>query len=165
MKKVVLLISILFSIGTAQAQDFGGKFLVKESEFYNKPFVFSNRGETEKIIEFVKAYNAMDANKCATFIADKCVVIGFDGVKTTLTKEDWKNYFANYTSINWEILSIVPLRIKDTDPTSGVLINSIETRVGKDGSVWKKELIELFAFDLDLKVSNINQYSQDIPKK
>ena len=107
----------------------------------------------------------MDANKCATFIADKCVVIGFDGVKTTLTKEDWKNYFANYTSINWEILSIVPLRIKDTDPTSGVLINSIETRVGKDGSVWKKELIELFAFDLDLKVSNINQFSQDIPKK
>jgi hypothetical protein len=57
------------------------------------------------------------------------------------------------------------LRIKDSDPVSGVLVNSIETRIGKDGSVWEKELIELFVFDLDLKISKINQFSQDIPKK
>lgn len=144
---------------------FWGKFLVKDSEFYNKPFVFSNRGETEKMIEFITAYNAMDIAKCTSYIADKCEVTGFDGVKTSLTKEDWKNYFANYKSINWNVLSIVPLRIKDSDPESGVLVNSIETRIGKDGIVWEKELIELFVFDLDLKISKINQFSQDIPKK
>ncbi len=164
MKKLVLLSCILLAMGT-QAQDFGGKFLVKDSEFYNKPFVFSNRGETEKMIEFINAYNAMDIAKCTSYIADKCEVTGFDGVKTSLTKEDWKNYFANYKSINWNVLSIVPLRIKDSDPVSGVLVNSIETRIGKDGSVWKKELLELFVFDLDLKISKINQFSQDIPKK
>jgi hypothetical protein len=107
----------------------------------------------------------MDIAKCTSYIADKCEVTGFDGVKTSLTKEDWKNYFANYKSINWNVLSIVPLRIKDSDPVSGVLVNSIETRIGKDGSVWEKELIELFVFDLDLKISKINQFSQDIPKK
>jgi hypothetical protein len=164
MRKLVLISCILLSMGT-QAQDFGGKFLVKDSEFYNKPFVFSNRGETEKMIEFIKAYNVMDINKCTSFIADKCEVTGFDGVKTTLTKEDWKNYFANFSSINWEVLSMVPLRIKDSDPVSGLLVNSIETRIGKDGSVWKKELMELFVFDLDLKISKVNQFSQDIPKK
>jgi hypothetical protein len=87
MKKLLILSCILFGMGT-QAQDFGGKFLVKDSEFYNKPFVFSNRGETEKMIEFINAYNAMDIVKCTSYIADKCEVTGFDGVKTSLTKED-----------------------------------------------------------------------------
>ena len=75
------------------------------------------------MIEFINAYNAMDIVKCTSYIADKCEVTGFDGVKTSLTKEDWKNYFANYKSINWDVLSIVPLRIKDSE-TVFVLLGS-----------------------------------------
>ena len=58
--------------------------------------------------------------------------------------------------------SIVPLKIYDTDPLAGVTVYSTEKRVGKDGSVWEKKLVEWFYFDIDGKIQAFDQYAQDI---
>ncbi|MEY3956821.1 MAG: hypothetical protein RLZ73_1276, partial [Bacteroidota bacterium] len=35
-------------------------------------------------------------------------------------------------------------------------------RVAKDGSVWNKSLVEMFQFDLNGKISGLDQFSQGI---
>lgn len=162
MKKVLFIIAFAMSITQMNAQDQGGKYLDKTSEFNGKPFVFSNRGETEAILKLNAAYNKLDFKTCASFCVEKVNLTDFDGNKVVTTPKDWEDYFAGFTSVNWEIKTIVPIRIKDTDPSSGVFVVSIETRVSKDGTVWKKELNEFFMFNLDMKIDRIIQYSQGI---
>ena len=58
--------------------------------------------------------------------------------------------------------SMAPLKIKDTDPQSGVTVYSREKRVNNDGEVWEKELVELFYFDLDGKISGVEQFQRDL---
>lgn len=144
------------------AQDQGGKYLEKTSKYVGKPFVFSNRGETEAIEKMVAAYNNLDVKTILTLTADKVKITDFDGNKIEMTSKDWEAYFDSYKSLNWEVTAILPIRIKDTDPSSGVIVFSKETRVGKDGKVWKKELAELFYFNLDMKINSIVQYYQDV---
>ena len=70
--------------------------------------------------------------------------------------------FDNVETVSWTPLSMVTLKIKDTDPASGVTVYSNEKRVSMDGTVWEKDLVELFYFDLDGKISGIEQYTRDL---
>lgn len=162
MKKVLLMIAMTISMTQMIAQTEGGKYLDANSKYNNRPFVFSNRGETEAILKLSAAYNKMDAVTCASLSADKVNITDFDGNKAVMTQKDWEAYFAQYQSLNWEIHAIVPIRIKDTDPSSGVLVVATETRVSNDGTVWKKELNEFFMFNLDMKIDAISQYYQGV---
>ncbi len=162
MKKVLFIIAIAISMSQMNAQDQGGKWLEKKSEFIGSPFVFSNRGETEAIEKLADAYNKIDVNTCASLFAEKVKITDFSGNKTVMISKDWEAYFAKYKSLNWEISAIVPIRIKDTDPTSGVIVFSTETRVSKDGKIWKKQLVEFFSFNLEMKIDAISQYYQDV---
>lgn len=162
MKKTLFIVAFAMSIFQMNAQDQGGKYLEKTSEFLGKPFVFSNRGETEAIEKMAAAYNKIDVKTCASLTADKVNLTDFDGNKIVMTTKDWEAYFASFKSLNWEISAILPVRIKDTDPTSGVIVFSKETRVGKDDTIWKKQLVEFFTFNLDMKIDGITQYYQDI---
>lgn len=162
MKKVIFMFALATSMTQMNAQTEGGKYLDPKSEFKGKPFVFSNRGETEAIIKLVEAYNRMDVKTCASLSAEKVNLTDFDGNKIVMTQKDWEGYFAQYKSLNWEIKAIVPVRIKDTDPSSGVFVVATETRVSKDGTVWKKELNEFFMFNLDMKIDAIIQYYQNV---
>ena len=47
-------------------------------------------------------------------------------------------------------------------PGSGITVRSTEKRVGKDGSVWEKRLVEWFYFDVDGKITRFSQFAQDI---
>jgi hypothetical protein len=162
MKKTLFFIAVAMTMFQMNAQDQGGKYLEKTSKYVGKPFVFSNRGETEAIEKMVAAYNNLDVKTILTLTADKVKITDFDGNKIEMTSKDWEAYFDSYKSLNWEVTAILPIRIKDTDPSSGVIVFSKETRVGKDGSVWKKELAELFYFNLDMKINSIVQYYQDV---
>ena len=162
MKKVLFIIALAISMTQMNAQDHGGKFLEKKSEFLGKPFVFSNRGETEAIEKLVAAYNKIDVKTCISLCAEKVNLTDFNGNKVVLTTKDWEDYFANYKSLNWEVSAIVPIRIKDSDPTSGVIVFATETRISNDGNVWKKQLLEFFSFNLDMKIDGIAQYYQDV---
>ena len=46
--------------------------------------------------------------------------------------------------MSWEPGSIIPLEVVDSDPTTGTLVNSTETRYYKDGTIWSADLMELF---------------------
>ncbi len=162
MKKVLFIIAMAVSMTQMNAQTEGGKYLDATSKYNNRPFVFSNRGETEAILKLNAAYNKKDFKTCISLTADKLTMTNFEGNKEVVNQKDWEAYFAQYQSLNWEIHAIVPIRIKDTDPSSGVLVVATETRVSKDGTVWKKELNEFFMFNLDMKIDAISQYCQAV---
>jgi hypothetical protein len=143
----------------------GGKFITADpkNEVNGRPFQFSNRGEVEAIEKLNKAYNAMDITATLDFFADKVTITDFDGNKVVVTKNDLRAMFDGYTSLDWKINGILPIKIAYTDPVSGVFVTSTEKRISKDGSVWHKSLVEIFQFDLNGKISGIEQYSR--PKK
>lgn len=143
-------------------QTSGGKFITADpkNEVNGRAFQFSNRGEIEAMEKFNKAYNAMDITTVLTFFAEKVKITDFDGNKLELTKKDLSQMMDGYTSLDWKINGILPIKIAYTDPVSGVFVTSTEKRVSKDGSVWNKSLVEIFQFDLNGKISAIDQYSQ-----
>lgn len=140
----------------------GGKYITEDpkNEVNGRAFQFSNRGEIEAMEKFNKAYNAMDITTVLTFFAEKVKITDFDGNKLELTKKDLSQMMDSYTSLDWKFTSIIPIKIAYTDPVSGVFVTSTEKRVSKDGSVWNKSLVEIFQFDLNGKISGIDQYSQ-----
>ena len=143
-------------------QTSGGKYITEDpkNEVNGRAFQFSNRGEIEAMEKFNKAYNAMDVATVLTFFAEKVKITDFDGNKLELTKKDLSQMMEGYTSLDWKFTSIIPVKIAYTDPVSGVFVTSTEKRVSKDGSVWNKSLVEIFQFDLNGKISGIDQYSQ-----
>jgi len=99
---------------------------------------FSNRGEIEAIENFAKAYNAMDVKGVQALMADAIKIEGFDGTVINLTKDMVPAMFADFKSLNWEPYFILPFKVTNTDPASGIMVYSNETRVSKDGTVWEK---------------------------
>jgi hypothetical protein len=143
-------------------QTSGGKIFTKDAN-NGSPFQFSNRGEVAAIENLAKAYNAMDIAAITEFFADKIKLTDFDGNKVVLDKKDLHAMVDGYTSLDWKIWGILPFKIANTDPVSGIMVTSSEKRVLKDGTVWEKSLVEFFQFDLNGKISSIDQYSR--PKK
>ena len=141
----------------------GGKFFGRgESEYSGRPLVFSNRGEVETLEKLFEAYNKMDGEAVASYFADEWTFRAAEGGTSERTSEGMKSLFDNLSAVEWTPFSMAPLKIKDTDPQSGVTVYSREKRVNNDGEVWEKELVELFYFDLDGKISGVEQFQRDI---
>ena len=102
----------------------------------------------------------MDVATVLTFFAEKVKITDFDGNKLVLDKKDLSQMMDGYTSLDWKIWGILPFKIANTDPVSGIMVTSSEKRVLKDGTVWEKSLVEFFQFDLNGKISSIDQYSR-----
>jgi ketosteroid isomerase-like protein len=47
-----------------------------------------------------------------------------------------------------------------TDAASGVIVYGNETRVMRNGKKWQMDLMEIFYFDLDGKISSIVQFAR-----
>ena len=146
----------------------GGKFIGRnpDNEYSGRPLVFSNRGETEVIEQLVEAYNSKDVEGFLKHFADEWQATDHEGNSEKRNKadarENMQSWFDQSETIEWKPWSIVPLKIYDTDPLAGVTVYSTEKRVGKDGSVWEKKLVEWFYFDMDGKIQAFDQYAQDI---
>ena len=145
----------------------GGKYIPEQINSKNKEttFEFSNRGEIEAMEKFAKAFNAMDSKACAELLADKVIIHDFDGNIINFTKEMLPAMFDEYSSLNWKLNAIVPLKLTNTDPISSAFVSSTEKRVFKNGTVWEKELNESFNFDLNGKIFEITQFSRAMDKK
>ncbi len=140
---------------------YGGKFIGKgDSEFEGRPLVFSNRGEVDIIEKLVNDYNAMDLDSFLNSFADEFTFESYDGKSSTFKKGEIKNLFKQYKSVEWKPISIVPLKIYNTDAASGVFVYSTEKRVLKNGKKWNKDLMELYYFDLDMKISSMVQFAR-----
>ena len=61
--------------------------------------------------------------------------------------------------MSWEPGSIVPLEVVDSDPTTGTLVHSTETRYYKDGTIWSADLMELFFIE-NSKISHVIQWKR-----
>jgi hypothetical protein len=144
----------------------GGKMITANpaDENNGRSFQFSNRGEIAAIEKWVKAYNAMDAAGVYEVVADEIKTVDFEGKKAVLKKSDWPTYFAMFKSLEWKPDMILPFKITNTDPVSGILVSSTEKRVLKDGTVWEKKMIEFFTFNLEGKISKAEQFARPIVK-
>ena len=140
---------------------YGGKFIgVGDNENSGRPLVFSNRGEVEMIEGLAEAYNSMDVESVMEYFAEEVEFKSYDGKTYNYKKSDLTQAFKPYKSIDWKLLSIVPLKISNTDAASGAMVLSNETRVFKNGKIWKKELMELIYFDLEGKISGMLQFAR-----
>jgi len=144
----------------------GGKYIESKpgSDVDGRALQFSNRGEVAAVENFAKAYNAMDLQGVAAILADVVTVNNIDGSISKLTKENIPSLFTNYTSLDWKPTLILPFKIKDTDPASGIIVYSTEKRVSKDGTVWEKNLVEIFSFNLEGKIDSVTQFSREKSK-
>ena len=140
---------------------YGGKFIgVGDNEYSGRPLVFSNRGEVEIIEDLAVAYNAMDVESFSEFFAEEVEFKSYDGKTYNYKKSELSQAFKPYKSIDWKLISIVPLKIFNTDAASGAMVLSTESRVFKNGKKWKKELMELIYFDLEGKISAMLQFAR-----
>ena len=119
----------------------GGKFigLNPENEFSGRPFVFSNRGEVETMEKFLEAANNLDVEGFSEFIK---YPFSYNGVE--LTKEDFEQEFSSRESQSWKPWAMIPIKISNTDPTSGLIVHSRAEIVRKDGSVTEFEACLLY---------------------
>ena len=139
----------------------GGKFFGKTPGKYSgRPFMFSNRNETEMLETMVAHYNKMDVIEVCKFFADEVTINDYEGNVNKLSNKDLGAMFNNYRSVKWTPYSIVPIKIANTDAASGVIMFSSERRVLKSGKIWEKELMETFYFDLDGKISSLTQFAR-----
>ena len=139
----------------------GGKFLGlnPENEYSGRPFVFSNRGEVETMEKFLEAANNLDVEGFSEYVKYPFSYNGMD-----LTKEDFIQEFSTRESQSWKPWAMIPIKIKDTDPSSGLIVHSRAQIVRKDGSVTDFEASETYFFDLDGKITGVNQFTRSIPE-
>lgn len=139
----------------------GGKFLGlnPENEYSGRPFVFSNRGEVETMEKFLEAANNLDVEGFSEYVKYPFSYNGMD-----LTKEDFIQEFSTRESQSWKPWAMIPIKIKDTDPSSGLIVHSRAQIVRKDGSVTDFEASETYFFDFDGKITGVNQFTRAIPE-
>jgi len=140
---------------------YGGKFFGKEkNENTGRPFVFSNRNETQIIEAFVESYNNMDTEGMKEAVADEFILNDYRGKKTNYKKSDLDNFFKSLKSVNWKLNAIIPIKISNTDAASGVIVRGTESRVLKNGRKWNKDLMEIYYFNLEGKISSMEQFAK-----
>jgi hypothetical protein len=137
----------------------GGKFVGRnpENEYSGRPFVFSNRGEVEKLESFLEAANNMDADAALEFLTNP-----FTFNDSEMTHDDLRALMAGRKSQNWQAWSMIPIKIKDTDPSSGLIVWSTARVETNEGDVWEADLSETYFFDLDGKISSVTQYAKPL---
>jgi|UniRef100_UPI004048272E hypothetical protein len=142
----------------------GGKFLGRiQNENRGKPFVFSNRGELKVIEKMVEDVNNLDITAIYSSFADKITFNSGEGGKDIImTKQDLEAKFATMNSIEWNPISIIPIKIADTDPASGVIVYSTYKIIYKNGKTEERDLMETYYFDLNGKINSVNQFSKRV---
>jgi hypothetical protein len=137
----------------------GGKFVGRnpDNEYSGRPFVFSNRGEVEKLESFLEAANNMDADAALEFLTNP-----FTFNDSEMTHNDLRELMAGRKSQNWKAWSMIPIKIKDTDPSSGLIVWSTARVETNEGDVWEADLSETYFFDLDGKISSVTQYAKPL---
>ena len=139
----------------------GGKFFGKKpSENSGRPFMFSNRNETKMLETMIGHYNKMEIKEVSSFFAKQITVNDYEGNVIKISNKDFGAMFTDYSSVKWTPYSIIPIKIANTDAASGVMVFSNERRVLKSGKIWEKDLMEMIYFDLDGKISSIDQFAK-----
>jgi hypothetical protein len=126
---------------------------------------FTNRGEVELVEKFKSAYNKMDGKSCSEFFTDSVTIYNENGETNRVSNNFWLHYFDNIKSIDWRIGQIIPTKITDTDPISGITIRSRTKAVLKDGTTKTTSEIVILQYGLNGKIGSVSIWSKPILKK
>ncbi len=137
----------------------GGKFVGRnpENDWSGRPFVFSNRGEVEKLESMLALMNDMDADGALEYFTDP-----FTFNDSEVTHENLKDLISGRKSQNWDAWAMIPIKIKDTDPQSGLVVWATARVETNEGDVWEADVSETYFFDLDGKISSVTQYAKPL---
>ncbi|MEI7588372.1 MAG: nuclear transport factor 2 family protein [Chitinophagia bacterium] len=140
--------------------DKGGKVYLKDS---STTVQFTNRGEIATIEKLQAALNKLDINAIAALCTDSITWNHSNGVtERALAKDFFAKAFSGVQSYNWKVNMIIPYKLTDTDPESGILVNATSKQVAKDGTVTSKRQMIGFTYNLDGKISAANNFTKDI---
>ena len=126
----------------------------------------SSQDDLNLITDMMLAYNNMNPNKVISFFVDSCYIIDLNGKENRISHKDFETFFNSMDSIKWVPTAIVPLKLTEyrnenwIEKTTAVIVHSAEVRYKKDGSIWQKELIEVF-YIADGKIDFVDQYGRD----
>ncbi|MDZ7714784.1 MAG: hypothetical protein U5J95_01090 [Balneolaceae bacterium] len=121
-----------------------GKVLLGEQA--GSEFVIAAGDEDEKMMETIEAFNNMDMDGLWEHMADTVTFHMADGFEGPFTKEMMAGFMAEADSVQWEVMSIIPVQAKGSNSVR-VLLDSHEKIYMKDGSVVDKKLFEEFIFE------------------
>ena len=130
-----------------------------------EPLEISNQGEIDLITNMIAEYNKMNVDGFTAFFADSCEFLDLNSNLHTLKQEDFQNAFSKMDSVKWIPTAIVPLKLVNDESffggksRTGTVVHSVERRYKKDGSVWEKELIEVF-YIKNNKIIVVNQFGK-----
>jgi ketosteroid isomerase-like protein len=136
----------------------GGKIYLKDS---TATFTFSNRGEVETIEKMAEAFNKMDGEAYSKFFADSLKYYHSNGKFEKISNKSWIKYFDNTKSVNLKIKGILPFKISDTDPVSGIMVSASVKWEMKDGTIGNRDQSLQYSYDLDGKITSVNSFGKD----
>jgi len=137
----------------------GGKFFMKDS---TATFTFSNRGEVETIEKMTVAFNKMDGEAYSKFFADSLKYYHSNGKFEKISNKNWIKYFDNTKSVNLKINGILPYKISDTDPISGIMVSTTVKWEMKDGTMGNRDQFLQYSYSLDGKITSVNSFGKDV---
>lgn len=137
----------------------GGKIFLKES---TATFTFSNRGEVATIEKMAAAMNKLDGEAYANCFADSIKYYHSDGTKETFSNKGWVKYIAKMKSANWTVNGILPFKITDTDPVSGIIVSATMKWEMKDGTTGNRDQLLQYSYDLNGKITTVNSFGKDV---
>jgi len=136
----------------------GGKIYLKDS---TATFTFTNRGEVETVEKMVAAFNKMDASAIADLHTDSITFNHSNGFKEKVaSKQFFSSYFDKVQSVNWKIDGILPYKITDTDPESGIMVSGVMKEVFKDGTVSQRKQMIVLSYNLNGKISGADNFTK-----
>jgi ketosteroid isomerase-like protein len=136
----------------------GGKIFLKDS---STTFTFTNRGEVETVEKMVAAFNKMDALAVAKLHTDSIIFNHSNGyVEKVASKTFFASYFDKMKSVSWKIEGILPYKMTDTDPESGILVSGVMKEVYKDGTVVERKQMIGLSYNLDGKISAADNFAK-----
>ena len=137
----------------------GGKIYLKDS---TATFTFSNRGEVATIEKMAAAFNKMDGEAYSNFFADSLKYYHSNGKFEKISNKSWIKYFDDTKSVNWKINGILPFKISDTDPISGIIVSATVKWVMKDGTSGDRAQMIQYSYDLNGKITSVNSFGKDV---
>lgn len=137
----------------------GGKIYLKDS---TATFTFSNRGEVETIEKMAVAFNKLDGEAYSSFFADSIKYYHSNGTVEKFSKKGWVGHLNKMKSANWKVNGILPFKISETDPVSGIIVSASVKWVMKDGTAGERDQMLQYSYDLQGKITSVNSFGKDV---
>ena len=140
----------------------GGKVYMKND---TTTMTLTNRGEVETIESLVKDWNKMDGKAIGKYFDDTVNITTNEGRKLKIANSQWANIFDDIQSIEWKLGMIIPGKITNTDPESGIIVLSSFKEKRKDGTAKHVSSYHWFMYGVNKKINGVTWMESPILPK